>query len=89
MFYYRLFRIQEHGLSDRENRLIYARKPACIARGGSFGSVNMVDFYPVVLMLLYGVVLAFALLFIEILHHRKQTLKCLTSRKAPSITEIL
>ncbi|XP_060802880.1 ionotropic receptor 75a-like [Amyelois transitella] len=67
-----LFRIQEHGLSDRENRLIYARKPACIARGGSFGSVNMVDFHPVVLMLLYGMALAFTLLLLEILVHKKQ-----------------
>ncbi|KAL0892971.1 hypothetical protein ABMA27_014640 [Loxostege sticticalis] len=66
-----LFRIQEHGLSDRENRLIYARKPACQARGGSFGSVNMVDFHPVLLMYLYGIILAFFLLFVEILAHRK------------------
>nr|WQS23402.1 ionotropic receptor 19 [Diaphania glauculalis] len=71
-----LFRIKEHGLSDRENRLIYARKPACQARGGSFGSVNMVDFHPVLLMYLYGILLAFALLAIEVLVHRKNLLQC-------------
>ncbi|KAM3964362.1 ionotropic receptor 75a-like [Aphomia sociella] len=70
-----LFRIQETGMSNRENRLIYSRKPACIARGGTFDSVNMVDFYPVVLLLTYGMMLAFALLVIEILVHRKQKLR--------------
>nr|WCF43333.1 ionotropic receptor IR75q.1 [Spodoptera frugiperda] len=65
-------RIQEHGLSDRENRLIYAKKPACTVMGGSFGSVNMVDFHPVCLVLLYGMILAFLLLGVEILVHRKQ-----------------
>lgn len=71
-FYYRYIRIQEHGLSDRENRLIYAKKPACTVMGGSFGSVNMVDFHPVCLVLLYGMILAFLLLGVEILVHRKQ-----------------
>ncbi|CAH0397940.1 unnamed protein product [Chilo suppressalis] len=71
MFKIGLFRIKEHGLSDREDRLIYARKPACHARGGSFGSVNMVDFHPVLVMYLYGIMLAFLLLAIEILAHRK------------------
>nr|BAR64803.1 ionotropic receptor [Ostrinia furnacalis] len=66
-----LFRIQEHGLSDRENRLIYARKPPCQARGGSFGSVNMVDFHPILLMYLYGILLAFFFFFVEILAHKK------------------
>ncbi|CAH0701263.1 unnamed protein product [Spodoptera exigua] len=65
-------RIQEHGLSDRENRLIYAKKPACTVMGGSFDSVNMVDFYPVCLILLYGMILAFLLLGVEIFVHRKQ-----------------
>uniref|UniRef100_A0AAU6NDS6 IR75q.1 n=1 Tax=Mythimna loreyi TaxID=667449 RepID=A0AAU6NDS6_9NEOP len=65
-------RIQEHGLSDRENRLIYAKKPVCSVMGGSFGSVNMVDFYPVCLLLLYGMILAFVLLGVEILVHRWQ-----------------
>ncbi|KAH9633443.1 hypothetical protein HF086_004157 [Spodoptera exigua] len=68
----RYIRIQEHGLSDRENRLIYAKKPACTVMGGSFDSVNMVDFYPVCLILLYGMILAFLLLGIEIFVHRKQ-----------------
>ncbi|CAH0579066.1 unnamed protein product [Chrysodeixis includens] len=67
-----LMRIQEHGLSDRENNLIYAKKPVCTSMGGSFGSVNMVDFYPVLLMLLYGMIFALALLAAEIFVHRRK-----------------
>ncbi|CAG9786220.1 unnamed protein product [Diatraea saccharalis] len=66
-----LFRIKEHGLSDREDRLIYTRKPTCHSRGGSFGSVNMVDFHPVVVMYLYGILLSFLLLSIERLVYRR------------------
>nr|ULA45346.1 chemosensory ionotropic receptor IR75q.1 [Agrotis segetum] len=72
MFKIGYIRIQEHGLTDRENRLIYAKKPVCSVMGGSFDSVNMVDFYPVCLMLLYGMILAFILLGVEILVHRRQ-----------------
>nr|ARB05667.1 ionization receptor 75q1 [Mythimna separata] len=72
MFKVGYIRIQEHGLSDRENRLIYAKKPVCSVMGGSFDSVNMVDFYPVCLLLLYGKILAFVLLGLEILVHRLQ-----------------
>ncbi|XP_030036413.2 glutamate receptor ionotropic, delta-1-like [Manduca sexta] len=67
-----LFRVNEHGLGDRENQLVYAKKPACTARGGNFGSVNMIDFYPVLLLLLYGMITAFLLLFLEIFIHQKQ-----------------
>ena len=65
-------RIQEHGLTDRANRLIYAKKPVCSVMGGSFESVTMVDFYPVCLLLLYGMILAFFFLGVEILTHRCQ-----------------
>nr|QLI62109.1 ionotropic receptor 75a2 [Streltzoviella insularis] len=69
-----LYRLQEHGLTMRENRLMYSTKPVCTARGGSFGSVDILDCYPVLLMLLYGMILSFFLLFIEILFHRRQKL---------------
>nr|XP_037872942.1 ionotropic receptor 75a-like [Bombyx mori] len=66
-----LFKLQEHGITDRENRLLFARKPVCIVRGGNVGSVNMVDVYPVILMFLYGLFLAFLILLVEIVVHRK------------------
>uniref|UniRef100_A0A2A4IZW1 Uncharacterized protein n=1 Tax=Heliothis virescens TaxID=7102 RepID=A0A2A4IZW1_HELVI len=75
MFKIGYIRIQEHGLTDRETRLIYAKKPVCSVMGSSFDSVNMVDFYPVCLMLLYGMIMAFVLLGIEIWVHRRQTRK--------------
>ncbi|KAI8435463.1 hypothetical protein MSG28_003766 [Choristoneura fumiferana] len=57
-----LLRIQEHGLATRVNHLIYVKKPVCAVRGGRFVSVSIVDFYPSLLVLLYGLVLAVVLL---------------------------
>ncbi|KAI8423338.1 hypothetical protein MSG28_014352, partial [Choristoneura fumiferana] len=47
------------------------KKPVCAVRGGRFVSVSIVDFYPSLLVLLYGLVLAVVLLGMEILYHRK------------------
>ncbi|PZC86346.1 hypothetical protein B5X24_HaOG200843 [Helicoverpa armigera] len=85
MFKVGYIRIQEHGLTDRENRLAYAKKPVCSVMGSSFDSVNMVDFYPVCLMLLYGMILAFVLLVIEILAHRHQMKK---HNQEPDVTQL-
>ncbi|XP_063896895.1 uncharacterized protein LOC135118514 [Helicoverpa armigera] len=85
MFKVGYIRIQEHGLTDRENRLAYAKKPVCSVMGSSFDSVNMVDFYPVCLMLLYGMILAFVLLVIEILAHRHQMRK---HNQEPDVTQL-
>ncbi|KAL4712321.1 hypothetical protein ACJJTC_004083 [Scirpophaga incertulas] len=69
------YRIKEHGLCDREYRLIFASKPKCLSRGGNFISVSMIDFYPVLLMYLYGIILAFFLLFVEIVIYKKGSSK--------------
>ncbi|XP_045448924.1 ionotropic receptor 75a-like [Melitaea cinxia] len=66
-----LLRNHEHGMISRENRLIYTEKPVCIVHGGTFDSVNMTDFYPALLMLVYGIVLSLVLLILEILHWRR------------------
>lgn len=71
LFSYSLFRIREHGIGKRVENLLVAKKPSCTARGGSFRSVNMVDCYPILLMLLYGVLLAVSLLVLEkMVHYR-------------------
>ncbi|XP_075973045.1 uncharacterized protein LOC142974531 [Anticarsia gemmatalis] len=75
MFKVGLFRVEEHGLSDRNNRKIFDKKPLCTVTSGNFGSVNMLDFYPVLLVLLYGMMLAVALLILEILVNRRQKMK--------------
>ncbi|XP_045528790.1 ionotropic receptor 75a-like [Pieris brassicae] len=66
-----LIRNQEHGLNDRVNRLVYTKKPACAFRGSSFDSVNMIDFYPALLLLLYGMILAILSLLLEIFYHKR------------------
>nr|AST36363.1 putative ionotropic receptor IR75q.1 [Cydia fagiglandana] len=66
-----LLRNEEFGLNDRTNRIIYSKKPVCSVRGGSFVSVSLVDCYPILLLLLYGMILGVLLLLVEIFHHRK------------------
>ncbi|XP_063369323.1 ionotropic receptor 75a-like [Cydia amplana] len=66
-----LLRNAEFGLNDRTNRIMYSKKPVCSVRGGSFVSVSLVDCYPILLLLLYGMILGVVLLLVEILHHRK------------------
>ncbi|CAF4834369.1 unnamed protein product [Pieris macdunnoughi] len=66
-----LIRNQEHGLNDRVNRLIYTKKPACAFRGSSFDSVNMIDFYPALLLLLYGMMCAILSLLLEFFYHKR------------------
>ncbi|KOB65161.1 putative chemosensory ionotropic receptor IR75q.1 [Operophtera brumata] len=48
------------------------QNPFCTMRGGSFASVNMVDFHPVLLWMLYGMSLSVFLLVVEILLYRRQ-----------------
>nr|QZH55082.1 ionotropic receptor 75q.2 [Achelura yunnanensis] len=67
-------RILEHGLQDRENRLFYQKRPQCSSRGSNFVSVSMVDCYPALLVLFYGVLFALGILFLEIVGHRRQIL---------------
>ncbi|KAG7302864.1 hypothetical protein JYU34_012847 [Plutella xylostella] len=66
-----LLRIREHGLQSRENLLLYEKQPKCTSQNGNFVSVSMVDCYPVLLILCYGVFSAILLLAIEILYHRR------------------
>ncbi|CAH2106498.1 unnamed protein product [Euphydryas editha] len=47
-------RLQEHGLQQRENHLLYEKRPKCIGRRANFVSVSMVDCYPALLLLTYG-----------------------------------
>ncbi|KAI8423341.1 hypothetical protein MSG28_014355 [Choristoneura fumiferana] len=68
-----LFRNMETGLDDRAFRLIFSKKPVCSARGGNFVSVSLVDCYPVLLLLLYGMILGVVILLAEVLHYRRNT----------------
>ncbi|CAF4834383.1 unnamed protein product [Pieris macdunnoughi] len=65
-------RLQEHGLQQRENRLLYEKRPKCLSRQDNFVSVSMVDCYPALLILSYGSLLALTLLIFEILYEKKK-----------------
>ncbi|XP_013169443.1 PREDICTED: uncharacterized protein LOC106119113 [Papilio xuthus] len=64
-------RIIEHGLQYRENRRLYERRPTCSGNDGNFVSVSMVDCYPAILVLSYGILIATLILFIEVLYRYK------------------
>lgn len=61
-----MMRIHEHGLQDRENNLLYTKKPKCSTGGGKFITVGLYDVKPALLLLAAGFVLAIILLFFEI-----------------------
>ena len=63
--------IHERGLQMRENRHYYHEKPECGGVGSSFVSVGIVDFYPALLALLYGLLSSVVVLLLEILAHKR------------------
>ncbi|CAG5031578.1 unnamed protein product [Parnassius apollo] len=63
-------RIHEHGLQNRQNRLLYEHKPRCSGREANFVSVSMVDCYPALLALSYGTVIAMVVLMMEFLYNK-------------------
>lgn len=61
-----LMRIYEHGLAERENTRMYTKKPRCIGHTGNFITASLVDTKPALLILLWGILLAIVLLFVEL-----------------------
>ncbi|CAH2260940.1 jg17716 [Pararge aegeria aegeria] len=68
-------RLQEHGLQNRENHLLYEKRPKCSGRQANFVSVSMVDCYPALLVLSYGALIALVVALLEILYHRRYQIK--------------
>lgn len=60
-----LFRMQEHGLQERENSLLYTKKPRCQGVGGNFITVSLVDIQPAMLILAWGIVISLGVFGIE------------------------
>ncbi|CAO1308567.1 unnamed protein product [Diamesa tonsa] len=65
-----LLRMHEHGLQERENSLLYTKKPKCSGRSAKFISVSIVDIEPAIYIFLYGVGLSFVIFLTEILIHK-------------------
>lgn len=62
----RLLRMHEHGIQERENSLLYTKKPKCSGRSAKFISVSIVDIEPAIYIFLYGVGLSFVIFLTEI-----------------------
>lgn len=63
--HFRLMRMHEHGIAERENTRMYTKKPRCIGHTGNFITASLVDIKPAALILLWGYLIAFTGLLIE------------------------
>nr|WJJ63351.1 ionotropic receptor 75s [Pachyrhinus yasumatsui] len=63
--------LRENGIQQRENYLIYTRKPYCTSKSSTFFSVGMVDCYPAVAILAGGMVVSAAVFILEIYLHNR------------------
>ncbi|KAL1514088.1 hypothetical protein ABEB36_003407 [Hypothenemus hampei] len=61
--------IAENGIEQRENNLIYTKKPHCASKGSAFFSVGLVDCYLALVILLSGILGSFIIFIIEIYAH--------------------
>lgn len=64
---FRLMRMHEHGLSERENTKMYTKKPRCIGGTGNFVTASLIDTKPAILVLISGYLIAFTALSLEVL----------------------
>ncbi|KAL0270714.1 UNVERIFIED_CONTAM: hypothetical protein PYX00_008022 [Menopon gallinae] len=58
-------RVIETGLNDRAVRRIYTKKPTCSSKGSRFVSVGLLDCYHAFMIILYGIICAWGILFVE------------------------
>lgn len=63
-------KIRETGIQSCLHRRMYVPKPKCSGVVSTFSSVGITDMYPAMLATLYGVLLAPAVLVVEIAYHR-------------------
>lgn len=64
--YFRFRLLQENGIQQRENNLIYTRKPACTSKSSTFFSVGIVDCYPAAAILAGGMLAALVVFLQEL-----------------------
>ncbi|XP_055837082.1 glutamate receptor ionotropic, delta-2-like isoform X2 [Episyrphus balteatus] len=66
-----MMRIHEHGLQERENAMLYTKKPKCTGGGGKFITASLVDTKPAILTLIWGFLLSLLAMFLEIFLYRQ------------------
>ncbi|XP_055691097.1 ionotropic receptor 75a-like [Lutzomyia longipalpis] len=76
-----LFRMQENGLQERENSLLYTKKPECHGSGGNFVTVGLIDIQPAMLLFAWGIIISLGIFCIEFgakkfKHELQQRMKC-------------
>jgi hypothetical protein len=68
--------LREVGLIDRENKCWFYHKPKCETAGQNFVSVGIQEFYPVLVVLAYGIIGSALILVTEILFFKRQQANC-------------
>lgn len=71
MYYFRLLRLNEVGITNRENSRLYTKKPECNGGGGNFVNVSLVDTRAALTIFVSGIFVAIGVLAIEIIIHKR------------------
>nr|ULA45343.1 chemosensory ionotropic receptor IR75p.1 [Agrotis segetum] len=75
LFKINFLRIRESGIQANVHQRLTVPRPRCSGHVSTFSSVGITDMYPAMLMTLYGMLLAPALLLVEILYKRLMTIR--------------
>lgn len=67
---FRYRKIHERGLQSRTLQQYYTKKPECSSAGSSFVSVGIIEFYPALLVLVYGLLCSLVVLVLEAIAHK-------------------
>ena len=75
--------MHEHGIQDRENSLLYTKKPKCSAGSGAqFVSVGIIDIEPALYLIAWGFGISICVFVIEVASiHFKRNVHAIKSRK--------
>jgi hypothetical protein len=68
--------LREVGLVDREDKRWFYHKPKCESAGQNFVSVGLQEFYPVLVVLGYGIIGSIGILVVEILFFKRLQVNC-------------
>ncbi|XP_030768286.1 ionotropic receptor 75a-like [Sitophilus oryzae] len=63
--------LQENGMQERENILIYTRKPVCTSKTSTFISVGIIDCYSAAVILAGGMIASIIVLILEVYVHKR------------------
>jgi hypothetical protein len=73
---------------DREEKRWFYHKPKCETAGQNFVSVGIQEFYPALVVLVYGIFGCIGILIIEVLFFKRQQINCCALEFSNNVTLI-